>query len=212
VPSRVPIELGVESLADGRRFARRRVVSRCEGRLVFEATASFTSVQEGPAWQDLSPPDVPGPDALPDDRDVARAEGWTNWNPDEEEEFAWRFVGRPYDPQEAPGESHWSVWLRPRDPLPDDPRIHAAAIAFVSDYSSQWSAARRLGRAMGPRDFTSLDQMLHIHRPLRWDDWWLSHAWSDVAHAGRTLWQRRLFDRRGALVASVRQEGLITAS
>jgi acyl-CoA thioesterase-2 len=89
--------------------------------------------------------------------------------------------------------------------------VHAAAIAFLSDYSSQWSAARRLGRALPAGAFASLDQVVRIHRPARWDDWWLSHAWSDVAHDGRALWHRQLFDRRGALVASVSQEGLIRA-
>jgi acyl-CoA thioesterase-2 len=208
VPPAVPIELHVDSLADGRRIARRRVAIRRAGRLLCEVTASFTAVTEGAAWQDVAAPDVPDPEALPDDEEVARAEGWTDWKLDEEE-FAWRFVGRPFDPLDAPGDSRWNVWLRPRQPLPDDPRVHAAAIAFLSDYSSQWSAGRRLGRAMGPNDFTSLDQVVRIHRPARWDDWWLSHAWSEVAHAGRALWHRQLFDRRGALIASISQEGMI---
>jgi acyl-CoA thioesterase-2 len=211
LPAGVPVDVRVEPLSDGRRLARRRVEIHSGGVLCFEATASLSAVRDGVAWQDAAPPDVPGPESLPDDAEVARAEGWTDWKLDEEE-FAWRFVGRPFDATESPGETQWSVWMRPRVALPDDPRVHAAAVAFLSDYSSHWSAARRLGRALGPREFVSLDQMLHLHRPARWDDWWLSHAWSDVAHAGRTLWQRRLFDRSGALVASVRQEGMLTSA
>jgi acyl-CoA thioesterase-2 len=211
LPAAVPLGILVVPLADGRRFARRRIEIRQEERLLCHVTASFVEPgTAGEAWQEVRPPAVPEPEELLGDEELAQREGWPGWDP-EQEEFAWRFVGRPYDPSEpASGDaSRWSVWLRPRAPLPDDPRVHAAALAFLSDYSSQWSAARRLGRRLDAGAFVSLDHVVRIHRPPRWDDWWLSHAWSEVAHAGRSLWHRQLFDREGGLIASISQEGLI---
>lgn len=212
VPPRVPVRLRVEALSDGRRLARRRVEMRVDDRLVFEASASFVVAREADAsaWQEIEAPAVPAPETLPSDLEVARTEGWTNWNLDEEE-FEWGFVGRPWAAWEGagPDTSAWCAWLRPRHPLPDDPRVHTAALAFASDYLSQWCASRRLGRRLEAGAFVSLDHALHIHRAPRWDDWWLFHDVCEVARAGRTLLRRRVYTRDGALLASVSQEGLL---
>lgn len=210
VPAGVVVRLQVAALSDGRRLARRRVELRREGRLLFEATASFAAEVGGPGWQEIEAPSVPPPETLPPDVEVARAEGWSDFDPDREE-FAWGFVGRPWDAWEksTPESTTWSTWLRPRQPLGDDAGIHAAALAFASDYLSQWCAARRLGRRLDAGAYASLDHALYVHRPAPWDEWWLFHDTSEVAGDGRVLWHRRIFSRAGALVASARQEGLI---
>jgi acyl-CoA thioesterase II len=211
IPPGVPLELRVEALADGRRLARRRVGIRHEGRLLVDATASFAAPGDGgAAWQEAEAPAVPAPETLPSDVELARTEGFTDWNPDEEE-WAWGFLGRTWLSGSTPGgePSGWRLWLRPRQPLPDDPRVHAAALAYSSDYWSQMSAARRLGRRLEAGGFVSLDHVLRIHQPARWDDWWLLDNWSEVARDGRALWHRRVYARDGALLASVSQEGLV---
>jgi acyl-CoA thioesterase len=48
-----------------------------------------------------------------------------------------------------------------------------------------------------------------VHRAAPWDDWWLFESRSEIAEGGRALWQRRIFDRGGAAIATVQQEGLI---
>jgi acyl-CoA thioesterase-2 len=211
-PPGVLLRIRVARLVDGRRFARRRAALDHDGRLLCEATASFAAVPAGETgWQDVAMPVVPPPESLPNDEAVAEKAGWTNWNL-EEEEFEWGFVGEPWRASEASGpagDSRWSTWLRPRQPLPPDPRVHAAALVFASDYVSHWSASLRLGRQVLPGVFASLDQSVHIHRTPRWDDWWLLHNWSEIAHEGRALWHRQIFSRDGALVASIRQEALL---
>jgi acyl-CoA thioesterase-2 len=211
LPPGVPLDLAVAVLADGRRLARRRVEIRDDGRLLCDVTASFAAPSlGGAAWQEAEAPEVPAPETLPSDVELARTEGWTSWDP-EEEEWAWGFLGRTWLSGSTPGgePSGWRLWLRPRQPLSDDPRVHAAALAYSSDYWSQMSASRRLGRRMEPGAFVSLDHVLRIHRPVPWDDWWLLDNWSEVACGGRALWHRRVYRRDGALVASVSQEALI---
>jgi acyl-CoA thioesterase-2 len=210
LPAGVPLQLRVEALADGRRMARRRVEIRSAERLLCDVTASFVEPAAGAAWQEAEPPRVPPPETLPTDVEVARAEGWSDWDPGVEE-WEWGFIGRPWLAGSTPGgeASAWRVWLRPRRPLAGDPHVHAAALVYASDYWSQISAARRLGRRLQPGGFVSLDHALRIHRPGLWDDWWLFDDWSEVAFAGRALWHRRVFTRDGTLVASVSQEGLV---
>jgi acyl-CoA thioesterase-2 len=211
VPGGVPLEIRVDPLSDGRRLARRRAVLDCRGRVHCEATVSFAApTPDGVAWQDVAMPPVPAPETLAKDVGIAEAEGWT-WDL-EHEEFEWGFLGERGRTSREGGpasDSHWSVWLRPRQLLPAVERVHEAALVYASEYVSHWSAARRLGRAFGPGVFASLDHQVHVHRMPIWDDWWLFHGWSDVAHAGRALWHRQIFARDGALLASVRQEALI---
>jgi len=211
VPPGVAVTIRVESLGEGRTLARRRVAIEHERRLLCHATASFAvAAAVGPRWQEVEAPRVPAPETLPPDTEVAREEGWT-WDL-EHEEFAWGFVERPWrawEHGEPASDSRWCTWMKPRDPLPDDPHVHAAALAYVSDLLSHWSTCRRLGRDHGPGFYVSLDHALHVHCPMAWNDWWLLDSRSEVAHDGRALWQRRIFTRDGALIASIQQEGLI---
>jgi acyl-CoA thioesterase-2 len=96
----------------------------------------------------------------------------------------------------------WLGWLRPRAPLGDDARLHAAALAFLSEYRSHWAVERRLGADFPRTEITLLDHALWVHRPERWDDWWLVRTSSEVGVAGRCLSRREIFTRGGALVAS----------
>ncbi len=62
---------------------------------------------------------------------------------------------------------------------------------------------------MADNNYTSLDQVVWLHRNLWWDDWWLLTSESDIGHAGRALTRRLLYTRDGRLVASMAQEQLI---
>jgi len=45
-----------------------------------------------------------------------------------------------------------------------------------------------------------------VHRLPCWDDWLMVRSRSSVSHGSRALTQREIFERGGALVASVSQE------
>jgi acyl-CoA thioesterase-2 len=209
VPSAEPVEIGVESLRDGRRFAHRRVQVRADENLLCELVASFAAPADGAAYQEAQPePGLPAPDALPDEQSVARAEGWRPGEPGPLfGPFEWRFVGdTPWRPAAS---SRYRAWVRPRFPLPDEPALRAAVLAFLSDYHSHLPAARRLGGHFEPMGYTSLDQVMWVHRDLAWNDWWLLTSESDVACAGRALVRRSLHTREGLLVATMAQEALL---
>ena len=141
--------------------------------------------------------------------ELARSEGMDDWRPSEVE---WRWVERGWEAAK-PGESSlWRAWARPREPLRDDPALHEAALAFLSDFGSHWSVVRRLGEDFVWDRFASLDQGLWVHGPVNWNDWWLVVSRSDVALEGHTFTRRQIFDQHGRLLASGSQEGLHSSS
>ena len=121
----------------------------------------------------------------------------------------WRWIGIPWRLDAAAASSRYRGWVRPRFPLPRDRALNTAALAYLSDYHSHFSVARKLGGHFEPVGYTSLDQVLWLHRDRFWDDWWLLSTESDVAHAGRAFTRRVLHARDGQLVASMAQEQLI---
>jgi acyl-CoA thioesterase-2 len=95
-------------------------------------------------------------------------------------------------------------------PLPADARdVHVAAIVFLSDFYAHWPFEWRYGPRFDHARFRPLDHHVWVHRPVRWDDWWLLETKSEVAHDGRALALRTLADRSGRLVASAATEALI---
>jgi acyl-CoA thioesterase-2 len=95
--------------------------------------------------------------------------------------------------------------------LPDDPAIHRAVLAWLSDMTLLDTALVKHQRSVFDDDIqgASLDHALWFHRPFRADDWLLYAQDSPNATGGRGLARGNLFSRDGRLVASVVQEGLI---
>ena len=151
--------------------------------------------------------EVPAPEELPSDREVARTEGW-EWDDDFERVIEMRWCGRPWALETSAADSRYQAWVRPCAP-PRSAAGRAAGIAFTSDYHSHWPVARKLGGPFDTTGFTSLDQSVWIHREDPWDDWWLFTSWTDQGHAGRSLGHRTLRTRSGRLVASMAQEAMI---
>ena len=103
------------------------------------------------------------------------------------------------------------MWLRARGELPDDPVIHAAVLAYASDYPLLEPVLRRHGVAWrDPRlRPASLDHAMWFHRVPRADDWVLYTMASPSASGGRGLGLGRMFTADGVLMASVAQEGML---
>ena len=95
--------------------------------------------------------------------------------------------------------------------LPDDPAIHRAVLAYMSDMTLLDTALARHRRSVFDDDIqgASLDHALWFHRPFRADEWLLYAQESPTTVGGRGLARGSLFSRDGRLVASVIQEGLL---
>jgi len=210
-----PIEYEVDRVRDGRSFTTRHVVARQEGRTIFEMSASFQTPAEGVEHQ-VPMPDAPPPeglrseleqrialgDRLPPPWDVkgVEARGIEFW-PTEEQD--------PLDPVARP--AHIAFWIRAIAPLPDDPLLHRALLAYASDHGLLRAATQPHGLSFlrGDVRAASLDHAMWFHRDFRLDDWLLYVVDSPSACGARALCHGRIFTRDGRLVASAAQEGML---
>jgi acyl-CoA thioesterase-2 len=103
------------------------------------------------------------------------------------------------------------TWLRTRDRLPDDPEVHLAMLAYMSDLDFMSTSMlphgrnRMRGSVMG----TSLDHSLWFHQSFRADEWLLFAKESPNATGARGFVRGQFFTREGLLVATAAQECLI---
>lgn len=200
----------VSRVRDGRRFALRRVQVLDGDKLCCELLASFAAPGTGPVYEEPGMmPDVPAPEALPDETQVMRDEGFVpgQFGP-LGGPIEFRFPDAP--PWRACDVSRYRAWARPRQRWPAEPAFHAAGLAFTADMHSHLSVARRLGHHFEPLGYTSLDQVLWVHRSEPWSDWRLLTTVSDVGHGGRAFSRRTLHARDGRLIASMAQEQFVS--
>ncbi len=199
------ITISVDRIHDGRSFSTRRAQAYQNGVPIFSMIASFQDAQP-------MPDGIPAPEALaPDEARVQGLPGGTARMLSERAADI-RHVDSPlYLPSDDARTPQQAVWMRLRAPLPDDQRLHRAALAYLSDMTIQESILRAHGVywALPGLKVASLDHAMWWHRPARVDEWLLYVQESPNARGGRGLATGRIFTRDGALVASVAQEIMI---
>ena len=212
-----PIVYQVDPARDGRSFTTRRVVAVQDGETIFVLSASFQVAEPGLAHQ-VPVLDVPDPDALPTAAEALAGadEATTAWLAAVARTFPieLRFPGEPPRLATARGEPRpprQVVWMRSTEPLGDDPAMHACAATYASDLLLLTTALLPHRLLLGDRrlQIASLDHAVWFHGPFRADDWLCYEQEGPWAGGGRALCRGQLFDRRGTLVATVMQEGLI---
>lgn len=205
---------------DGRSFANRRVIARQGGEVILTLTASLQHPEDGLEHQDAVMPDVPPPEDLQSDHDqrheliarigeqMSEAQRALFLRP---RPIDLRSVGKLHWKNREPSPPHAQSWFRTVAPLPDDPALHRAAIAYVSDYTLLGTAALPHGLSWFRQELTgaSLDHALWFHRPARADEWLLYVTDSPWSGGGRGFNRGMIFDRAGHLIASVAQEGMM---
>ncbi|RJF93602.1 acyl-CoA thioesterase [Sphingomonas cavernae] len=211
----LPIIYRVERDFDGRSFATRRVIALQRGVPILNMAASFQIPETGLMHQ-TAMPEVPPPEALKPEQEIVRR----NADTVPEELLKWMSSPRPIEIR--PVVSRWektdhilppaqNIWVRAVAPLGDDPGVHRAVLAYLSDFmllatstlphGVHWSTAAV--------QTASLDHALWIHEDFRADEWLLYSMDSPWAGHARGFNRGSLFTRDGRLVASVTQEGLI---
>ena len=209
----LPIQYNVERSRDGASFSARRVVAAQGAAPIFTLASSFQRIETGFDHQ-AQMPVVPEPESLEDDqqvllRDSTLAPGLREWVARERPFETRSVLGRGLGDRPArPAVDH--IWLKTRGDLPDDPAIHRALLAFVSDMSLLDTALLPHGKSIFSRvQVASLDHAMWFHRPFRADTWLLYAQDSPSESGARGFNRGAIYSRDGDLVASVAQEGLI---
>ncbi|MDB5456170.1 MAG: Acyl-CoA thioesterase, partial [Caulobacter sp.] len=167
----VPILYEVDRSRDGASFTARRVVAIQHGAPIFTLAASFQRVEAGFEHQ-AQMPVVPAPEEMEDEQQVMlRDPGLT------EPMRAWIGRERAFETRSVLGRGIGDrparaavdhIWLKTRGALPDDPAIHRALLAFVSDMSLLDTALLPHGKSIfSDVKVASLDHAMWFHRPFR---------------------------------------------
>jgi acyl-CoA thioesterase-2 len=210
-----PITYRVVRDFDGGSFATRRVIAMQRGMPILSMTASFQREEGGLHHQDMMP-EVPPPEALKSEQALRREQA--DDIPERLRPLLLRrrpIELRPAAPRDwlnpVPQEPEWRCWFKALTPLPDDPAVHRAVLAYASDMALIGTSMlpHGIGWSTPGLQTASLDHAVWLHEPFRADQWLLYATDSPWANHGRGFNRGRIFTRDGRLVASTAQEGLI---
>lgn len=211
-----PIVYDVDDIRDGSSFTTRRVVAIQGGKPILNLAASFQKEEPGFSHQ-LPMPEAPDPLAVPTEQERFAELGdrlpkWLRWRATRVRPFELRPVG-DFGELIAPkrNEPRRMMWMRGIGELPDDPALHLALLAYVSDFAFITTSLRPHGvTGYTPgMQVASLDHVMWFHRRVCVTDWLLYVMESPAAQNARGLVRGSIFTQDGTLVASTAQEGLI---
>ena len=210
----LPIVYQVDRVRDGGSFSTRRVTAIQKGKPIFTCSASFQFDEEGFHHQNPMP-DVPGPEELKSETELARMveqlipermrERATSEKPIEIRPVT---LINPFAPKACEPVKH--VWFRAAGALPDEPQLHKLLLAYASDFNLLTTSMQPHGVSVFQKfmQVASLDHSLWFHANLRMDDWLLYSMDSPWSGNARGFSRGSIYNRAGQLVASVAQEGL----
>lgn len=210
-----PIVYEVDCIRDGRSFTTRRVVAIQKGRAIFSMSASYKVTETGFEHQD-DLPDVPGPEALESELQMARRVQDRIPEPVRAKLICDRPIEirpvnpvNPFSPQKMKPDKY--VWFRAIENMPDDPVIHQYLLAYASDFGLVGTSLYPHGHSFWEpaMQVASLDHAMWFHRDFRMDEWLLYAMHSPSAQGALGMNHGRVYTADGHLVASIAQEGLI---
>lgn len=206
-------------IREGRSFAVYQVDALQGSQTIFRAYVSLHITEEGPQHQ-VAMPSAPAPETLALEEDLiytqakeaGMSQEFIETLMDQRRHIEVRIVDPLNGAKQEKGAASMQIWMRTKEPLPDDPRFHQAALAYMSDWLLLDTSLRPHGLAWASNDLqvTSLDHALWLHRDFRADQWLLFSQDSPVAH-GALGYNRALVFAQSSeqLVASATQEALV---
>ncbi len=212
----VPIIYHVDTIRDGGSFTTRRVVAKQKGRAIFNMAASFQLNQDGIEHQ-AKMPDVPPPEEVKTISEQLKTikffspkvyKKLIGIHPNAIEfrpvEQAYKLPPRNLKPQ-------MHVWFKCNEKIDLSLPVQQQLLAYASDYGLLRTAtlAHQTTLMMQKTMFASLDHAMWFHRDFKIDEWLLFATDSPSASGSRAFTRGNIFNRKGDLVASVTQEGLI---
>ncbi len=209
-----PIDYAVERIRDGRSFTTRRIVAYQADKPIFNLSMSFQVHEQGPTRQvDAVIPKEPAGEEYEDG--LIRAMSKLGMTLDKEKVGVGPvqiLVEEGLSMNDGSGrEPELRAWFRSRGPLPDDPALHAAILAYTSDQTIVVAAQHPMewGIIDADTQSASLDHAIWFHDDFRIDDWLYAVHDSPVLKRSRALGRVLFYTRDGRLVASAVQEGLM---
>ncbi|WP_295632987.1 acyl-CoA thioesterase II [Novosphingobium sp.] len=214
------IDFRIDRDLDGGSFSNRRVTASQQAngqvRPILTLSASFQRREQGVHHSDTMP-DVLPPDAVPSEAELR--EQYASSVPEHVRQMM--LIPRPIEMRHLEPR-HWmgaepsapvsNTWFRAAAPLPNDPKLHRAVLAYATDMTLLGTCALphglswTLGNLMG----VSLDHAIWFHDPdVKADEWLLYACDSPWADRARGFNRGKIFAQDGRLVAEVAQEGLI---
>jgi acyl-CoA thioesterase II len=207
-----PATLAVERVRDGRTFATRQMTISQHGKELFRMLASMQKPAESPVYAKAKAPGVPRPEAVTCTYDeftlsAANAEEWHG----SDRPMEILYINPPNAPRGVPVTEDQYTWTRVRGTLRDNPGVHQAGIAYLSDSSLVDHILLPHGLRWQDEGFigASLDHSMWFHRPARADEWLLFTQSVEATGSGRGLASGRFYDLDGNLVVTCTQEGLM---
>lgn len=212
-----PLDVRVERVRDGRSVATRRVTVVQRDRTLLTAMVSFETNRAVPTYPRPEPV-TSAPDDLPllqewfrelADGRQDQAGNWIEQPPP----FEMRIGEAPSFVSGRPGDGPRTHWLRLPRSIGSDPLLHAATLAYGSDYLLLDMTLRAHPERASPSFLSgfSVDHSLWLHAPVDLHQW---HRYTQEAVAisgDRGLVRGAVHHADGHLVATVMQEVIVRA-
>ena len=212
----IPIDYHVDTIRDGRSFTTRRVVAFQNSKAIFNMAASFHIKEKGESHQ-INMPNVLTPDLLL--TDIQQAERLQHKDPERflrimkahPQIFEFKPVDKAIYLQTQNSAPFAHIWFRIKEKIQVDLSFQHQILAFASDYSLLLTATlpHRENLNNSKMYYASLDHALWFHREYKIDDWLLYVIESPSASNARGFSRGSIFNKKGIMVASVTQEGLM---
>jgi len=210
-----PIEYEVQAMRDGQSFVTRKVIAVQRDEVIVELVASFAHDEPGAEHQ-RPMPETPGPETFPGEEErlarmLAKAPAEMHDMIRHKRPIEGIRVDERSFEASGPSVGPTRTWMRARGALLDDPNLHRCSLTYASDMGALEPSVRAIGAGFGDAEMqvASLDHAVWFHRPFRFDDWLLFAFESDSVAGGRGLSRGSIYDRKGTLVASMAQEGVM---
>ena len=186
-----PVRYEVDRVRNGRSFVTRRVVARQSAGAILTLACSFQVKESGQETQS-----APFPAGVPEPKD---------------EDSVYDGGALLIDVETSKSPPRSRMWARYPSQQDLDPRVHPCTLAYLSDMNPMTAVHASLpeGAKVDEAEGASLDHAMWFHRPGQPDDWVLLDMEGHGMVGTRGLATGRIFDRSGAHLATVAQEGLL---
>lgn len=214
-----PIRYEVDTIRNGGSFTTRRVVAKQNGKAIFNMAASFQVKADGVDHQ------IPMPNLIPPEKLTTSLEqleeikeaypsAYQRLKAIQPKVFNFKPVEKFTTQLAKNGSPFFNTWLRTSEKASVDLRMQHQLLAYASDYNLLTTATlpHREQLNKGKTFYASLDHAIWFHRDFDIQNWLLYSMDSPSASNSRGFARGSVFDRKGVLVASVAQEGLMRQS